>query len=42
MQLGHDDADTPPDSAWEKLWEGHRRGDGTERFILFRRATTAS
>jgi 4-amino-4-deoxy-L-arabinose transferase-like glycosyltransferase len=42
MQLGHDDADTPPDSAWEKLWEGHRRGDDTERFILFRRATAAS
>jgi 4-amino-4-deoxy-L-arabinose transferase-like glycosyltransferase len=42
MQLGHDDAETPPDSAWEKVWEGRRRGDDTERFILFRRPEPAS
>ena len=42
LQLGHDDDDAPPDSAWEKVWEGRRRGDDTERFILFRRPTTAS
>jgi 4-amino-4-deoxy-L-arabinose transferase-like glycosyltransferase len=42
LQLGHDDADAPPDSAWEKVWEGRRRGDDTERFILFRRPTAAS
>jgi len=37
MQVGRDDTDDPPDSAWEKIWEGHRRGDNTERFLLFRR-----
>ena len=29
----------PPDPAWENVWEGHRRGDDTERFVLFRRPT---
>ena len=42
MQAGRDDADTPPDSAWNKIWEGHRRGDDTERFLLFRRSTSAA
>lgn len=37
VQLGRAEADTPPDSAWEKVWEGHRRGDDTERFLLYRR-----
>ena len=37
VQLGQDDRDEPPDSAWEKIWEGRRRGDNTERFVLFRR-----
>ena len=37
LQVGRDDTDTPPDSAWEKIWEGRRRGDDTERFLLFRR-----
>jgi len=37
VQLGHDDPDEAPDSAWEKIWEGRRRGDDTERFVLFRR-----
>jgi 4-amino-4-deoxy-L-arabinose transferase-like glycosyltransferase len=37
VQLGQDDPESPPDSAWEKVWEGRRRGDNTERFILFRR-----
>lgn len=37
MQVGREDTDTPPDSAWEQIWEGHRRGDDTERFLLFRR-----
>ena len=36
-----EDSEIPPDSAWEKLWEGRRRGDDTERFILFRRTSTA-
>jgi 4-amino-4-deoxy-L-arabinose transferase-like glycosyltransferase len=42
VQLAHDEAETPPDSAWEKVWEGRRRGDDTERFVLFRRATARS
>jgi 4-amino-4-deoxy-L-arabinose transferase-like glycosyltransferase len=37
VQLGQEDPETPPDSAWEKVWEGRRRGDNTERFVLFRR-----
>ncbi len=42
VQLGRDDAEETPDSAWEKVWEGRRRGDDTERFILYRRPTAAS
>jgi hypothetical protein len=42
MQVGRDDSDTPPDSAWEKIWEGHRRGDDTEHFLLFRRPAVAA
>lgn len=38
MQVGRDDSDLPPDSAWQKVWEGRRRGDDTERYLLFRRA----
>ena len=37
IQLGRGDSDIPPDSAWDKVWEGRRRGDDTERFLLFRR-----
>ncbi|HEY1458985.1 MAG TPA: glycosyltransferase family 39 protein [Casimicrobiaceae bacterium] len=37
MQVGRDDSDTPPDSAWVPVWEGRRRGDSTERYLLFRR-----
>jgi len=37
VQFGQDDAEVPPDSAWEKIWEGRRRGDDTEHFVLYRR-----
>ena len=37
VQSSRDESDTPPDSSWEKVWEGRRRGDDTERFLLFRR-----
>jgi 4-amino-4-deoxy-L-arabinose transferase-like glycosyltransferase len=37
VQVGGSDSADPPDSAWEKVWEGRRRGDDTERFVLFRR-----
>jgi len=42
VQVGHDESAEPPDSAWDKVWEGHRRGDDTERFILFRRLPAAA
>ena len=42
LQAARDESDTPPDSAWEKVWEGRRRGDDTERFVLFRRPTAGS
>ncbi len=42
LQAGHEDPVDPPDSAWYRVWEGHRRGDDTERFILFRRQPAAS
>jgi 4-amino-4-deoxy-L-arabinose transferase-like glycosyltransferase len=38
VQLGQDESDDAPDSAWHKVWEGRRRGDNTERFVLFRRS----
>jgi 4-amino-4-deoxy-L-arabinose transferase-like glycosyltransferase len=41
VQLGQNDAEEPPDSAWEKIWEGRRRGDDTERYVLFRRPKSA-
>jgi 4-amino-4-deoxy-L-arabinose transferase-like glycosyltransferase len=41
LQLGHDDSELPPDSAWEKVWVGRRRGDDTEHFVLFRRVGAA-
>jgi len=37
VQLGQDEADAPPDASWRKVWEGRRRGDSTERYLLFRR-----
>ena len=37
--FGQDDAEVPPDSAWEKVWEGRRRGDNTEHFVLYRRGS---
>lgn len=40
-QVGGDESAEPPDPSWEKVWEGHRRGDATERFILFRRLSAA-
>jgi 4-amino-4-deoxy-L-arabinose transferase-like glycosyltransferase len=41
LQAGGGESADPPDSAWEKVWEGRRRGDDTERFILFRRPPAA-
>jgi 4-amino-4-deoxy-L-arabinose transferase-like glycosyltransferase len=41
VQVAHGEPGEAPDSAWDKIWEGHRRGDDTERFILFRRSPAA-
>jgi len=41
LQVGGNDSAAPPDSAWNKVWEGRRRGDDTERFVLFRRPRMA-
>jgi 4-amino-4-deoxy-L-arabinose transferase-like glycosyltransferase len=41
VQVGGNDSADPPDSAWEKVWEGRRHGDDTERFVLFRRLPMA-
>ena len=38
LQVGRAESGEAPDSAWDKVWEGRRRGDDTERFILFRRS----
>ena len=40
VQVARDESDTPPDSSWEKVWEGRRRGDDTEHFLLFRRPSS--
>jgi 4-amino-4-deoxy-L-arabinose transferase-like glycosyltransferase len=37
LQVGRDDSPLPPDSGWSAVWEGHRRGDDTERYLLFMR-----
>ena len=42
VQVGREEPSEPPDSAWIKVWEGRRRGDDTERFILFLRPPAAS
>ncbi len=42
MQVGREDSDAPPDSAWVKIWEGRRRGDDTERYLLFLRTDAAA
>ena len=35
VQVARDESADPPDSAWRMVWEGRRRGDDTERFVLF-------
>lgn len=36
-QGGANDADTPPGPAWQKIWQGNRPGDKSERYRLFQR-----
>ncbi|MEO8305451.1 MAG: hypothetical protein ABI724_15140 [Betaproteobacteria bacterium] len=35
VQYGRHDADTAAPSGWSPVWEGHRRGDDTERYVLY-------
>jgi 4-amino-4-deoxy-L-arabinose transferase-like glycosyltransferase len=36
-QLGRNDFDAPPPAGLTPVWEGQRRGDPTEKFVLYRR-----
>ncbi|CAG0961990.1 hypothetical protein BURK1_00763 [Burkholderiales bacterium] len=40
VQLGRNDFDAPPPDGWTPSWEGRRRGDDTEKFILYRRSAS--
>jgi hypothetical protein len=42
VQASREESDAPPGAAWSKVWEGRRRGDDTERFLLFRRPAAGS
>ena len=35
VQYGRHDADTATPAGWQLVWEGHRRGDDTERYVLY-------
>jgi hypothetical protein len=37
VQLGRADIDAPPPAGMRAIWEGQRRGDATEKFVLYRR-----
>ena len=37
VQYGRHDADTGTPAGWRAVWEGHRRGDDTERYVLYLR-----
>ncbi len=37
VQYGHVDATPPAPPGWSIVWEGQRRGDDTERFVLYRK-----
>jgi 4-amino-4-deoxy-L-arabinose transferase-like glycosyltransferase len=35
VQYGRHDTDTGTPAGWQSVWEGHRRGDDTERYVLY-------
>lgn len=37
VQLGRNDFDAPPPEGMTQVWEGSRRGDDTEKFVLYRK-----
>jgi hypothetical protein len=38
VQAARSDGEPLVEPGWNKVWEGRRRGDDTERFLLFQRA----
>lgn len=38
VQLGRNDLDAPGPAGWVPVWEGGRRGDASEKFVLYRRS----
>jgi len=37
VQYGRHDANSGPPAGWQAVWDGHRRGDDTERYVLYLR-----
>ena len=37
VQYGRLDGAAPPPAGWTSVWSGGRRGDDTERFVLYER-----
>jgi len=35
VQYSRNDASTGAPAGWRAVWEGHRRGDDTERYVLY-------
>ena len=40
VQLGRNDFDAPGPEGWTPVWEGARRGDGSEKFVLYKRSAS--
>ena len=37
VQYGRQDTEIVEEDGWKPVWEGHRRGDETERYVIYRR-----
>jgi hypothetical protein len=37
VQFGRADVEAPSSDGMRPIWEGQRRGDATEKFVLYRR-----
>ncbi len=40
VQLGRNDFDAPDPEGWVPVWKGSRRGDESEKFVLYRRSAS--
>ena len=40
VQLGRNDFDAPDPVGWVPVWKGSRRGDESEKFVLYRRSAS--